>query len=44
MIRMTLALDTQEIATSQPDEATQVTIVVDKTQFEQTYVENKPLK
>ena len=41
---MTLALDTQEIATFQPAEATQVTTVVDKAQYEQTQVEKKPLK
>ena len=41
---MTSALDTQEIATSQPVEATQVTTVVDKAQSKQTQVEKKPLK
>ena len=32
--RITLALDTQEITTSQPAEATQVTTVVEKAQLE----------
>ena len=41
---MTSVLDTQEIATSQPAKATQVTIVVDKYQSEQTHIEKKPLK
>ena len=33
--KMTLALDTQEVATSQPAEAAQVTTVDEKTQSEQ---------
>ena len=39
---MISALDTQEVATSQPAEATQVTTVGEKTQYEQTQVEEKP--
>ena len=41
---MTLALDTQEVATSQPAEAAQVTTMVEKTQSEKTHVEEKPSK
>ena len=44
MSRMTSALDTQEITTSQPAEATQVTTVVEKDQLEQTQIEEKPFK
>ena len=41
--RMTSALDTQEVATSQSVEISQVTTVVEKTQPEQTQVEDNPL-
>ena len=41
---MTSALDTQDITTSQPVEATHVTTVVKKTQSEQTYIEENPFK
>ena len=41
---MTSAVDNQKIATSQPVEDTQVTTVADKSQSEQTQVEEKPLK
>ena len=41
---MTSTLDTQEIATYQPTEDTQVTFVVDKYQSEQIQFEKKPLK
>ena len=44
MSRKTSALDTQEITTSQLAEATQVTTVVEKTQYEQTQIEEKPFK
>ena len=40
--KMTLALDTQEVATSQPTEAAQVTTVGEKTHSEQTQVEKEP--
>ena len=42
--KMTSALDTQEIATSQPAEAAQVTTMVEKTKSEQTQVEEQPSK
>ena len=42
--KMTSALDTQEVTTSQPAEDAQVTTVVEKTQSEQTQVEEKPFK
>ena len=41
---MTSASGTQEITTSQPIEATQVTTVVEKSQSKQTQIEEKPLK
>ena len=41
---MTSALDTQEVATSQPTKYSQVTTVVEKTQSEQTQVEEQPSK
>ena len=41
---MTSALDAQEITTSQPAEATQVTTVVEKAQPEQIQIEEKPFK
>ena len=44
LTRMTSQLDTQEIETSQPNEAAYVTTVVDKTQHEKNQVEMKPLK
>ena len=44
MSNMNSALDTQEITTSQPVEAIQVTTVVEKAQSEQTHIEEKPLK
>ena len=41
---MALALDTQEIITSQPAETTQVSTIVEKAQSEQTHIEEKPFK
>ena len=42
--KMTSALDTQEVATSQLAEAAQVTTMDEKTQFEQNQVEEQPSK
>ena len=42
--RMTSALDTQEVTTPQPTKATQVIIVVQKYQSEQTQIEEKHFK
>ena len=44
LTRMASAINSQEIATSQLDEATQVTTIIDKAQYKQTQVEKKPLK
>ena len=41
---MTSALETEEITTSQPAEATQVTTIVEKAQSKQNHIEEKPLK
>ena len=41
--RMTSALDTQEVATSQSTQIAQVTTMVENTQPKQTQVEEKPL-
>ena len=41
---MTCPLDTQEITNSQPVKDTQVTTIADKSQYEQTLVNEKPLK
>ena len=41
---MTSSLDNQEMETSHPAKAAQVTTVVEKTQSEQTQVEEKPSK
>ena len=41
---MTSALDTQEVTTSQSVEISQVTTVVEKTQLEQTQIEDKLFK
>ena len=41
---MTSALDTQEVAASQPAEAAQLTTVVEKTQYEQPQVEENSSK
>ena len=42
--KMTSALDTQEVTTSQLVEDAQVTTVVEKTQSVQAQIEQKPLK
>ena len=41
---MTSALDTKEVTTSQPTEDAWVTTVVEKTQYLQAQIEQKPIK